>query len=166
MHLNLIHRCQQGFTTVTLMGTLMVGGLLVAATFAAVQPDIAFTKKDEDSKQAYGAAEAGLNYYLNRLGQDNSYYVHCANVQSPSLNAVNLQWATGATDPRLWLTIPNSTAQYTVELLAVQNSSIAGTEQCVENTGGSMVDPKTGTFRIRATGRRSSLPTPRIADCG
>ena len=27
MHLNLIHRCQKGFTTVTLMGTLMVGGL-------------------------------------------------------------------------------------------------------------------------------------------
>jgi len=153
MHLNLIHRCQQGFTTVTLMGVLMVGGLLVAATFTAVQPDIAFTKKDEDSKQAYGAAEAGLNYYLNRLAQDNSYYVHCANVPSPALNAVNLQWATGTTDPRQWLTIPNSTAQYTVELLAVQNSSIAGTEQCVENNGGSMVDPKTGTFRIRATGR-------------
>ena len=86
MHLNLIHRCQQGFTTVALMGTLMVGGLLVAATFTAVQPDIAFTKKDADTKQAYGAAEAGLNYYLNRLGQDNGYYTHCANVQSPSLN--------------------------------------------------------------------------------
>jgi hypothetical protein len=25
--MHLIHRCQQGFTTVTLMGTLMVGGL-------------------------------------------------------------------------------------------------------------------------------------------
>jgi hypothetical protein len=153
MHLNLIHRCQKGFTTVTLMGTLMVGGLLVAATFTAVQPDIAFTKKDEDTKQAYGAAESGINYYLNRLGQDNSYYVHCANVLSPSLNAVNLQWATGTTDPRLWQTIQGSTAQYTVELLAVQNSSVAGTEQCVEDNGGSMVDPKTGTFRIRATGR-------------
>jgi Tfp pilus assembly protein PilX len=153
MHLNLIHRCQQGFTTITLMGTLLVGGLLVAATFTAVQPDIAFTKKDEDTKQAYAAAEAGLNYYLNRLGQDNSYYVHCANVQSPSLNAVNLQWATGTTDPRIWQTIPGSTAQYTVELLAIQNSSVAGTEQCVEDNGGSMIDPKTGTFRIRATGR-------------
>jgi hypothetical protein len=52
MPVNLIHRCQQGFTTITLMGTLLVGGLLVAATFTAVQPDIAFTKKDEDSKQA------------------------------------------------------------------------------------------------------------------
>jgi Tfp pilus assembly protein PilX len=153
MHLNLIHRCQQGFTTVALMGTLMVGGLLVAATFTAVQPDIAFTKKDADTKQAYGAAEAGLNYYLNRLGQDNGYYTHCANVQSPSLNAVNNQWVTGTTDPRLWQTIQGSTAQYTVELLAIQNSSVAGTELCVENDPTSMIDPKTGTFRIRATGR-------------
>ena len=55
----------------------------MAATFTAVQPDIAFTKKDEDTKQAYGAAEAGLNYYLNRLGQDNGYYTHCANVHRP-----------------------------------------------------------------------------------
>jgi Tfp pilus assembly protein PilX len=151
--MNLIHRCQQGFTTITLMGTLLVGGLLVAATFTAVQPDIAFTKKDEDSKQAYGAAESGVNYYLNRLGADPSYYLHCTNVPSPSQNAVNLQWVTGTTDPRVWQTIQGSTAQYTVELLAVQNSSVAGTEQCVENSSASMIDSKTGTFRIRATGR-------------
>ncbi len=57
--MHLIHRCQQGFTTVTLMGVLMVGGLLVAASFAAVDPDLGLTKKDDDSKQAYAAAEAG-----------------------------------------------------------------------------------------------------------
>jgi Tfp pilus assembly protein PilX len=150
--MHLIHRCQQGFTTVTLMGVLMVGGLLVAATFTAVQPDIAFTKKDADSKQAYAAAEAGLNYYLNRLGQDNSYYTKCANVPSPSQNAVNLEWNGTGADPRLWLTIPNDSAQYTVELLAIQTAA-AGTELCVQDTPSSMIDPKTGTFRIRATGR-------------
>ena len=153
MHLRLLHRAQQGFTTVTLMGTLMVGGLLVAATFTAVQPDIAFTKKDDDSKQAYGAAEAGVNYYLNRLGQDNSYYTKCANVPSPSLNAVNLEWNGTGADPRIWQTIQGSSAQYTTELLAVQNTSVAGTELCVQNSPSSMIDPKTGTIRIRATGR-------------
>jgi Tfp pilus assembly protein PilX len=157
MHLRLLHRAQQGFTTVTLMGTLMVGGLLVAATFTAVQPDIAFTKKDDDSKQAYGAAEAGVNYYLNRLGQDNSYYTHCANVPSPTLNAVNLEWNGTGADPRRWQTIQGSSAQYTTELLAIQNTSVAGTELCQENVPTSMIDPKYGTFRIRATGR------PRVA---
>ena len=68
--MHLIHRCQQGFTTVTLMGVLMVGGLLVAASFAAVDPDIGLSQKDDDSKQAYAAAEAGISYYLNRLAQD------------------------------------------------------------------------------------------------
>jgi Tfp pilus assembly protein PilX len=153
MHLRLLHRAQQGFTTVTLMGTLMVGGLLVAATFTAVQPDIAFTKKDDDSKQAYGAAEAGVNYYLNRLGQDNSYYTHCANVPSPTLNAANLEWDGTGADPRRWQTIQGSSAQYTTELLAIQNTSVAGTELCQENVPTSMIDPKYGTFRVRATGR-------------
>jgi Tfp pilus assembly protein PilX len=155
MHLmRLLHRCQQGFTTVTLMGTLVVGGLMVAATFAAVQPDIAFTQKDEDSKQAYAAAESGLNYYLNRLGQDSSYYVKCDQVDQPTLNAVNLEWAGTGADPRRWQTIPGSSAQYSIELLAVQNTSLAGTELCNPALpGAGMVDPTTGTFRIRATGR-------------
>jgi hypothetical protein len=148
----LIHRCQQGFTTVTLMGVLMVGGLLVAASFAAVQPDIGFTKKDEDSKQAYAAAEAGLNYYLNRLGQDNVYYTKCDQVPSPTQNAVNLEWGGTGADPRTWLKIPGYSAEYSVELLAVQTAA-AGTELCVPNQAASMVDPKTGTFRIRSTGR-------------
>jgi Tfp pilus assembly protein PilX len=150
--MHLIHRCQQGFTTVTLMGVLMVGGLLVAASFAAVQPDIRFTKKDEDSKQAYAAAEAGLNYYLNRLGQDNVYYTKCDQVPSPTQNAVNLEWAGASTDPRVWRKIPGYQAEYAVELLAVQTSA-TGMEVCVPDQPATMVDPKTGTFRIRATGR-------------
>ena len=151
--MRLIHRCQEGFTTVVLMGTLMVGGLLVAATFAAVNPDIGFSQKDDDSKQAYAAAEAGLSYYLNRLAQDNIYYTHCANVFAPTQNAVNLEWTTGTTDPRRFRQIPGYASDYTVELLAVQDPTVAGTEQCVENVPASMVDPKTGAFRIRVTGR-------------
>jgi len=150
--MRLIHRCQQGFTTVTLMGVLMIGGLLVAASFAAVDPDIGLTKKDDDSKQAYAAAEAGLNYYLNRLGQDNSYYTKCDQVPSPTLNAVNLEWSGSGADPRRWQKIPGYQAEYAIELLAVQTAA-AGMEVCVPNQPASMVDPRTATFRIRATGR-------------
>jgi hypothetical protein len=150
--MRLIHRCQQGFTTVTLMGTLMVGGLLVAASFAAVQPDIGFTQKDDDSKQAYAAAEAGVNYYMNRLGQDNAYYTHCDQVQSPTLNAVNLEWNGSGADLRKYQKIPGYQAEYAVELLARQTSA-AGTELCQVDVPDSMVDPMTGTFKIRSTGR-------------
>ena len=151
--MHLIHRCQQGFTTVTLMGVLMVGGLLVAASFAAVDPDLGLTKKDDDSKQAYAAAEAGISYYMNRLAQDTGYYTYCQNVPSASQNAVNLEWNGSGADPRLYRKIPGTTSDYTVELLAVQNPSVAGTEQCVQNSPSSMIDAKTGSFRIRATGR-------------
>ena len=151
--MHLIHRCQQGFTTVTLMGVLMVGGLLVAASFAAVDPDLGLTKKDDDSKQAYAAAEAGISYYMNRLAQDTGYYTYCQNVPSASQNAVNLEWSGSGADPRLFRKIPGTTSDYAVELLAVQNTSVAGTEQCVQDTPSSMIDAKSGSFRIRATGR-------------
>ncbi len=151
--MRLIHRCQEGFTTFTLMGVLMVGGLLVAASFAAVNPDIGLSQKDDDSKQAYAAAEAGISYYLNRLAQDTSYYTHCANVPSASQNAVNNEWTGTGTDPRLWRKIPGYQSDYTVELLAVQTGADPPHELCVENVPASMVDASTGTFRIRATGR-------------
>ena len=70
-------RGQRGFTTVTLMGVLAVGGLLVAAGFAAVDPDISLSREDQDYKQSYGAAESGLQWYLNSLGKNNNYYVNC-----------------------------------------------------------------------------------------
>ena len=56
---------QSGFTTVTLMGVLLVGGLLVMASFAAVDPDISQSRDDRDTKQAYAAAESGLQWYMN-----------------------------------------------------------------------------------------------------
>jgi hypothetical protein len=150
--MSLIHRCQQGFTTVTLMGVLMVGGLLVAASFAAVDPDIGLTKKDEDSKQAYGAAEAGLAYYMNRLGQDTNYYVKCTNVappEGPGTSPVNQAWngTSPTTDPRVSRAIPGYKARYAIELLPAP-----GYTSCVQNQQESMIDPDTGTFRIRSTG--------------
>ncbi len=158
--MHLIHRCQQGFTTITLMGVLMVGGMLVAASFAVVDPDISLSQKDDDSKQAYAAAEAGLSYYMNRLSQDSGYYTHCANVPSPTLNAANNEWNGTGADPRRFRKIPGYQSDYAVELLAVQNTAVAGTELCVENVPSSMIDAASGSFRIRSTGRAR---TPRNA---
>jgi hypothetical protein len=146
----MLHRCQQGFTTVTLMGTLMVGGLLVAASFAAVDPDISLTAKDENSKQAYAAAEAGINYYVNRLGQDNGYYLKCTNVPAPAgagTSPVNQKWTTGTTDPRTFYNIQGYSAKFAIELLPA-----TGYTACQENVQQSMVDQSSGSFRIRATG--------------
>ncbi len=148
--MHLIARCQRGFTTVTLMGVLSVGMLLVAGGFAAVGPDASLSRDDQDYKQAYGAAEAGLQWYLNNLAQDNDYYVKCTNVPDPSLGQdapVNQRWSGSGSDPRVWRPLPGDESRYAVELLPV-----AGYSQCVEGDQYSMVDSR-GNMRLRITGK-------------
>jgi hypothetical protein len=155
----LIHSCQRGFTTVTLMGVLAIGGLLVAAGFAAVDPDIGLSREDQDYKQAYAAAEAGLQWYLNSLNKDNDYYVKCtaANLGTPTvppLPLINGQpapvsdaWDGAGADPRRWRNLPGEQAQYAVELLPAP-----GYDACVPGEQYSMVDSN-GNLRIRVSGR-------------
>ena len=145
-----LHRSQRGFTTITLMGVLLVGGLLVGASFAAVNPEISLSREDQDRKQAYGAAEAGLQWYLSRLGQDNNFYIHCTNVDPPSPTEaapVNQKWGGSGTDPRVWRNLPGEKAQYSVELMPV-----AGFAQCVEGNQYSMID-SSGNMRLRISGK-------------
>ena len=159
-------RCQQGFTTVTLMGVLAVGGLLVAAGFAAVDGDISLAREDQDYKQSYGAAEGGLQWYLNRLGQDNNFYVRCTSVPPPNATEsapVNQKWDGVGSDPRIWRKLPGEEAEYAVELVPAP-----GFPGCVQNNQYSMIDPN-GNLTIRVTGRslgeyRTVLATLRRAN--
>jgi hypothetical protein len=139
---------ERGFTTVTLMGVLMVGGLLVVASFAAVNPDISLSREDQDAKQAYGAAESGLQWYLNALAKDNNYYTKCTAVPAPNATEV-----APVNDPydgvtaRKWRRLPGEKADYTVELMPAP-----GKPKCSIPDQYSMVDPF-GNMRIRVTGR-------------
>ena len=145
---NLKLACERGFTTVTLMGVLAIGGLLVAASFAAVDPDISLSREDQDFKQAYGAAESGLQWYLNALSKDNDYYTKCTEVDDPSPGEpapVNQEWD-GST-PRVWRNLPGEAADYTVELLPAP-----GFPACDPDNQYSMVDAF-GNMRLRVTGR-------------
>jgi hypothetical protein len=140
--------CERGFTTVTLMGVLMVGGLLVAAGFAAVNPDISLSRQDQDQKQAYGAAESGLQWYLNALSKDNNYYLKCTAVPAPNASEVapvNAVWTGVGT--RKWRKLPGELAEYTVELLPAP-----GKANCDTADQYSMVDPY-GNMRLRVTGK-------------
>ena len=55
--------------------------------------------------------------------------------------------ASGA-DPRRWRKVAGTPTQYTIELLPANGNS-----SCVEGNHATMIDPATGTFRIRSTGR-------------
>jgi type II secretory pathway pseudopilin PulG len=147
---------QRGFTTITLMSVLLVGGLLVTATFTAVQPDIGFTRQDQDSKQAYAAAESGLNWYMNSLARDNTYYLKCDNPPAPSATEVapvnaplrnNSNGTSTYPNGIKWRFVPGETSKYTVDLVPA-----AGKTLCSTTDQYTMIDPE-GNIQLRITGR-------------
>lgn len=143
-------RDQGGFTTVTLMGAFAVGTLLVAGGFAAVDGDTPQARASQDYKQAYAAADAGVQWYLSSLARDNSYYTQCTDVLDPNPTEqapVNDEWDGSGADPRIWRNLPGHAAEYTVELLPAP-----GYAQCDPADQYSMVD-SSGNMRLRVTGR-------------
>jgi hypothetical protein len=155
MHLiRRIRRAEGGFTMVTVLGILMLGGVLVMGALAAAQPDIRQSGKDKDHKQAYAAAEAGLHYYLYNLSRNNNFWTQCDAVDDPDPDApggapINQRWDGTGTDPRQFRLLPESRAQYAIELLPASGQTTCATATASTN----MIDRATGTFRVRATGR-------------
>lgn len=135
-----------GFSMVVVMVVLLIGGMLATAALSAANSDLPFGRDAQDRKSAYAAAEAGVSYYAFRLNQDPDYWTRCDTVPAPSpdpnpVNQVN-------TNPRRWRTVADATSQYAIELLPA-----SGFTACQTGNQNSMLDPSTGTFRVRATGR-------------
>jgi hypothetical protein len=145
-------RSERGISMFLVIMAMFVTSMFVAAGFAAADGDIHLSGKTKDRKSAYAAAEAGLNFYLTHLNQDSDYWTNCENVPkaTPTETApVNQPWDGTGADPRVWRTIPGSTAQYTLELLPAKGT------KCDPLDATSMIDLNTGTFRVRATGAAS-----------
>jgi hypothetical protein len=137
--LKLILKAERGFTTVVVMGMMLVGMLLVAAAFAAADGDTSPARHDQYYKEAYNAAEAGVNWYFYHLTQDANYWSQCASMGKPVYlkNAPGMQFTN----------IPGSEAQYEIEILPA-----LGRSSCVTSVSTSVVDPSSGTYKIRSTG--------------
>jgi hypothetical protein len=138
---------------IAVMGVMAASSLFVAAAFAAVNGDLPLTRDSQDRKQSYAAAEAGINLYQYHLNQDPDYWTKCTTVPAPNgteLQPVNLAWdgVTPSADPRRWRNVAGRPTQYTIELLPAP-----GKAKCVVGDIASMLNPATGTFRIRSTGR-------------
>ncbi|MEA2439213.1 MAG: hypothetical protein QOH76_637 [Thermoleophilaceae bacterium] len=159
-------REESGFALVSVLVLLLVGTLFALAAWSSSKADIAPAAQDRDSKQAYAAAEAGINFYLFRLGQNNAYWSDCATIPSPNQNdPVSLDTATTLK----WRTLQGSTAQYAVELLPRPGlNPTPGSNWCTPGAAasGTLLDPASGTLQIRSTGkygnaRRSVVATLR-----
>jgi len=142
-------RDERGFTMVTVMAVMFCVTLLSIAALSAAQGDLGPGAHDKSRKVAYAAAEAGVQNYLFHLSQDANYWAKCTTGSLP--NATNDPWngVSPASDPRRWMNLPRSTSRYTIELLPAGGSSACSTS----DPATTMIDPLSGTFRVRATGQ-------------
>ena len=155
-------RDQGGFTMIMAMGVMLVVLMLSAVAFTAANGDMRVGLFNDQQKDGYAAAQAGINDYLFRLNQDQTFWRRCDGTLPNGTKDstwktpwIGQPWDGTSTDPRKWQTLPSSGAQYTIELLPV-----AGKTKCdPADPDGSMIDLNTGTFRIRATGRSSATST-------
>jgi Tfp pilus assembly protein PilX len=144
-------RSERGFSMFIVIVAMLVTSMFVAAGFAAANGDFVVSKSSQDRKGAYAAAEAGLNYYQSKLNQNPDYWTLCDTGPAPKAgenNPVNQPWTGSGT--RRWRNLPNSKAQYTVEMLPVPGQTTCKTGAEAEKT---MINPASGTFRVRVTGR-------------
>ena len=137
---------EHGFAMVAVISVMMVASLAAVAAVYATDSDQPFSARDRITKQAYAAAEAGVNDYLARLVADVDYWRQCNDPTNPSLSGDQNRTGAGA---RKWVPVKGSNASYSVEILGANNKA-----QCItSDLPGSVVDATTGTLRIRATGR-------------
>lgn len=143
-----VRRADQGFSMVVTMGAVSLMLISSAAALTAVSGDQNPGRKDRDRKAAYAAAEAGLQIYVHRLLNDNTYWAQC---EADADDGVNQPWNKKkvASDPRDWEPLPDKSAQWTIEMVPVP-----GRDTCDKaDPEGSMVAEGTPTFRIRVTGQ-------------
>jgi hypothetical protein len=162
-------RDERGFTMVAALGALMVASGMSVAAFAAAGGDLRLGRYDQDKKEAYAAAEAGLHYYLHQLDKDNDFWRLCDTPRAQG-KPVNQAWdgRSPAGDPRLWAKVPRfgrdardftePAPEYTIELLPAP-----GYDSCQAGVDASMIDPESGGFRIRATGRVPKAGEAKVA---
>ena len=145
-------REQRGFSMFAVILLLLVLSVFAAATWAMANGDISASAKDQHRNAAFDAAEAGLNYYLFHLNQDNAYWTQCDQVPGPGggqPNPVVQAWNGTGTDTRTghWRMLPSGNGRYAIELLPAN-----GYTQCDPNNQLSMFDQSNGTFSVRSTG--------------
>jgi hypothetical protein len=130
---------EHGFTMIVALGVMLVTSLLVAAVLVAVSGDTNITRHDLDSKRAYSAARAGLNAFLYNLDQNPNYWSTCGND------------AAGVTP------VPGASTPVSYSFQPIYNSGYSAAT-CSTNAVGALIDPLTGSLRVKFTGYSGASP--------
>jgi hypothetical protein len=146
-----------GFTMILVLGALALTMLLSIAAFAAINSDLPLTSNDSHQKQAYAAAQAGIQQYLFLLDQNSEYWTQC--VPSSNPGAINQAGSTANTRP-----VPGQPGEtYAIELMPAN-----GFTSCLtSNPVNSMIQTSgngAGTLRIRSTGFAGNVKRTVVAN--
>ena len=125
------------------LGTMAVLVLFLLGTLAYATQNLAPTRKDQDSKAALAAAQAGVDDFLSRLNADNSYW--------QAADAANTAYTTGLALPGTGGTPSASTP------------SCSGCSFTYERLGTVSDVAKAGSLRLRVTGRAGKATRTMVA---
>ena len=114
---------------------LVVGMLLAAAAFSAVQEDTKNTRTYIVQQKAYAAALAGIQEFKYQLGANNNYWATCPKTSAPTA-------VPGTTDE-----------EYTYKFLDSEKHTQKECEEKKTGCDDRDLGSANGTFRVEATGR-------------
>ena len=146
-------RREDGFTMLAAIGAMLAVMALSVTAFAAANGDIRFATVNHDQRKAYAAAEAGVADFLFRLSRDPDAWSRCETAPAPA--KISKAWNGVGADVRKWRAIEDTGTSYAIEVLPAD-----GYPACDPNVPLSIMDPDTGTFSIRATGRVGPADNP------
>jgi hypothetical protein len=139
---NSLLRDQEGFTLVAVTVTMMVLGLFVVSAWAAANNALPGTTSDSDSKRAYEAAEAGVQWYQYQIQRDTNYWTKCADTTS----GIYLKGGRPAVGAAGWRDVPRSQEQFAIELVGQTTSDAT----CEADPGTNLLTD--GQLTVRSTG--------------
>jgi type II secretory pathway pseudopilin PulG len=135
---------QDGFTLVAVTISMMVLSLFAVSAWAAANNALPGATKDNDSKRAYEAAEAGVQWYQFQIQRDTNYWTECAD----PTNGIYLKGGRPATSATSgWRSVPGSNEGFAIELIGTTTSDAT----CEDNPGSALLD--SGVLTVRSTGR-------------
>jgi Tfp pilus assembly protein PilX len=135
---------QEGFTLVAVTITMMVLSLFAVSAWAAANNALPGVTKDSDSKRAYEAAEAGIQWYQFQIQRDTNYWTKCADTP----NGIYLKGGRPATSATSgWRNLPSSNEAFAIELIGTTTSDAT----CEADPGTALLT--SGVLTVRSTGR-------------
>ena len=132
---------QEGFTLIAVTITMMVLSLFVVSAWAAANNGLPGVSKDSDSKRAYEAAEAGVQWYQFQIQRDTNYWTQCADTP----NSIYLKGGRPANNATTgWRNVPGSNEAFAVELMGTTSND----STCEGDPGTALLTDGVLTVRI------------------